>query len=72
MNSLRVIQKHIDTLIKMAKKIKRQQLEVKWETAEPFALQIQTAKDGDKITAQAEQLAADRELSETLQHYMNV
>jgi hypothetical protein len=50
----------------MAKKIKNHTLEIQFDAPEPFALKVEQAVDGDKIQAEAEQLAADRHVQEML------
>ena len=54
------------------RKTKPRQLEVQWSEPESFKLTIQQTTDGDKIMAEAEQLEADRHVSEMLQRQMTV
>ena len=50
-----------------AKKHKAKQVEIRFASPEPFALQIQTTQDGDRVAQQAAQLEADKQQSDKRQ-----
>ena len=48
------------------------QIEIAWDKPEPFALQIESAQDGDRITKEQAQREADRAESDKKQTTMKI